>query len=170
MPTPVEIRVALHRGPGTPGFAPFGAGLGPWPGFGSGGSGPPGGGIVGEIAGADTIGYRPAPLSEGPPDSLRGAASERWVRRIVDTVNRSLSGKLNVTLSVTLTANSASTIIKDARISAFSALMFAPLTANAAAEQAAGGLYVSAQQSGQATIQHANNAQSDRRFRLCIFA
>ena len=24
MPTPVEIRIALHRGPGTPGFTPFG--------------------------------------------------------------------------------------------------------------------------------------------------
>ncbi len=170
MPTPVEIRVGLHRGPGTPGFSPFGGSLGPFPGFGSGGSGPPGGAPAGEVAGADTIGYRPAPLSEGPPTSLHGAASERWVRRIVDTVNRSLSGKLNVTLSVTLTANAASTVITDARISAFSALMFAPLTANAATEQAAGGLYVSAQQSGQATIQHANNAQADRRFRVVILS
>ena len=92
------------------------------------------------------------------------------VRRIVDTVNRSLSGKLNVTLNVTLAANAASTTVIDARISAFSALLFTPLSANAAVEQAAGGLYVSAQQSGQATVQHANNAQIDRVFRMVILA
>lgn len=101
---------------------------------------------------------------------MRDAASERWVRRIVDVVNRSLSGKLNVTLVVTLNAGTTSTIIKDARIGAFSALLFTPLTANAAIEQAAGGLYVSAQQSGQATIEHASNAQGDRRFRVVILA
>ena len=90
------------------------------------------------------------------------------MRRIVDVVNRTLNGKLNATLSVTLTANATSTLIKDARIGATSALMFTPLTANAAAEQAT--LYVSAQQSGQATVEHANNAQADRQFRVLIIA
>jgi hypothetical protein len=120
-------------------------------------------------AGATKTGYRPAPLSETPPDSLMSAASAFWVRRIVDTVNRSLQGKLNNTLNVTLTENASSTVIVDPRISAFSALVFTPLTANAAVEQAAGGLYVSAQKSGEATVEHANNAQYDRRFRLAIF-
>ncbi len=164
MPTPIEIRVGLAAG---------GVWLRQLGGFGvagaAGGSTGPGA-AGGTVAGGDAIGYRPAPISEGPPSSLQHAASERWVRRIVDTVNRSLSGKLNVTLSVTLTANAASTVVKDARISAFSALMLMPLTANAAAEQAAGTLYVSAQQSGQATITHANNAQADRSYRIVILA
>mgnify|MGYP001561535227 CR=1 FL=1 len=154
--------------------APHALGFGRSParirGFGLGGGATGSGLGVNPVAGSDAIGYRPAPLSEAPPDSLRGAASERWVRRIVDIVNRSLSGKLNVTLSVTLTANATSTTIKDARIGAFSALLFTPLTANASAEQGAGGLYVSAQQTGQATITHASNAQTDRQFRIVILA
>jgi hypothetical protein len=137
-------------------------------GLGSGGAGS--GVAAGVVAGSNAVGYRPAPLSEAPPSKLQDAASERWVRRIVDIVNSSLRGKLNVTMSVTLTANATSTIIKDARISAFSALVFVPLSANAAAEQAAGGLYVSAQKSGEATITHANSAQDDRAFRIVILA
>jgi hypothetical protein len=137
-----------------------------WRGVGGTGSGV----AVQPVAGSDTIGYRPAPLSEGPPSSFVDAASQRWVRRIVDVVNQSQRGKLNVTLSVTLTAGAALTIVKDARIGAFSALVFMPLSANAAAEQAAGTLYVSAQQTGQATIAHANNAQTDRLFRIVILA
>jgi hypothetical protein len=146
-----------------------GAAIGaPGAGIGGGASGP--GELVSPVGGADAIGYRPAPLSEAPPGTLQYAASERWVRRIVDTVNNSLRGKLNVTLGVTLTANAGSTIILDARISAFSALVFMPLSANAAAEQAAGTMYVSAQKTGQATITHANNTQSDRAFRLIVLA
>ncbi len=135
------------------------------------GSGTTGSGLaVPSVAGSDTTGYRPAPLSEGSPSSLREAASERWLRRIVDVVNSSLRGKLNVTFTVTLNANATSTIIKDARIGAFSALIFTPLTANAAAEQAAGGLYVSEQQTGRATVEHTNSVQSDRVFRIVILA
>ena len=122
------------------------------------------------VAGSDAIGYRPAPLSEAPPNSLRDAASERWVRRIVDVVNSARSGKLNVTLNVTLTADTTTTIVTDARISVGSGLLFMPLSANAAAEQAAGTMYVSGQRSGQATITHANNAQTDRSFRIVILA
>lgn len=144
----------------------FGVGLGPGLGSRSTGTGI----TIMPVAGADAAGYRPAPLSEAAPRNLGDAASVRWVRRVVDTVNNSLRGKLNVTLNVTLAANADTTIVTDARISAFSALMFTPLTANAAAEQAAGGLYVTSQRSGEATVAHANNAQSDRMFRMVILA
>jgi hypothetical protein len=155
---------------GAPHILGFGRSPGMFGGFGI-GSGAFGSGTgAGRAAGSDAVGYRPAPLSEGPPGAFREAASERWVRRIVDVVNNTQKGKLNVTLNVTLTPNATSTVITDVRISAFSALLFTPRTANAAVEQAAGGLYVSSQQSGQAVVEHANSAQSDREFRVVILA
>ena len=113
-------------------------------------------------------GYLPAPLSGSAPGRLGDAASGLWVRRVVDVVNNMLRGKLNAVLPVTLAANAATTTVIDARISAFSALLFSPLSAHAAAEIAAGGFYVSAQQSGQAVLTHANNAQADRNFNMAI--
>ena len=155
---------------GAPHVLGFGRSPGRIRGLGLGGSATGSGTAVLPVAGGGAIGYRPAPLAENPPAELRAAASALWVRQIVDVVNNSLQGKLNVTLSVTLTPNAATTIIRDSRIGAFSALLFTPLTANAATEQAAGGLYVSAQQTGQATVEHANSAQTDRRFRIVILA
>lgn len=121
-------------------------------------------------AGSGTISYQPAPLSWSPPYDLTQAASVGWVRSVVDVVNNSLAGKLNVTLTVTLAAGATTTTVTDARVSAFSAILLMPLTANAAAEQANGTVYVSAQKSGECTLTHANNAQSDRTFRLLIVA
>ena len=112
------------------------------------------------------IGYPPAPLQMPQPVEVRNAASQTWVRRIAEIVNQILTGKQNVARQTTLLANSATTTVIDARISAESALLFSPLTANAAA--AMGGLYVSARQSGQATLTHANNAQTDRQYVMVI--
>ena len=71
---------------------------------------------------------------------------------------------------VTLTANAASTVVTDARLSYFSAIDFDPMTANAAAELGAGTLYVTQANriNGQFTLTHANNAQADRTFRMTI--
>ena len=113
-------------------------------------------------------GYPQAPINDAAPLSLSLAASAGWLRTVVTTVNNILRGKLNVTLSVTLAANATSTIVTDARVSARSALLLSPLTAHAAAELAAGTLYVASQQNGQATIAHANNGQLDRQFTLVI--
>lgn len=122
-------------------------------------------------AGSVNRGFPVAPLAEHhPASSLRDAASQAWVRRIVDTVNNAVRGKMNVTLSVSLAANRATTTITDVRIGAFSALLFTPLTAAAAVEMAAGTLFVSAQKSGEATVSHANNTISDRTFRVVILA
>lgn len=117
---------------------------------------------------ANVLGFPPVPLSGTPPKQVSNAAESRWVRIIAETVNRILGGKMNVTLSVTLTANSATTTVTDARIGPFSALLFMPATAHASAEIAAGSFYVSAQQNGQATITNANNAQTDRTFTMAI--
>jgi len=77
-------------------------------------------------------------------------------------------GKINVTLDVTLTANSATTNIVDARISIQSAIIPGmAMTANAAAAIAAG-IWVSNLNNGSATLNHNNNANTDKSIRFVI--
>lgn len=85
-----------------------------------------------------------------------------------DVVAGLLIGKLNVCVDVTLTANAASTTVTDARIRESSGLYLMPTTANAAA--ALGTTYISdsGRTHGSVTITHANNAQTDRTFRVAI--
>jgi hypothetical protein len=87
-------------------------------------------------------------------------------RKIAHTANLSMSGKLNAVVQVTLAANSATTTVTDERIGGSTYFGFQPMTANAAA--ALGGLYVSSQANGTATLAHANNAQSDRTFNVLL--
>jgi hypothetical protein len=89
-------------------------------------------------------------------------------RKLAESLNRVLAGKLNAALDVTLAANAAATTVADARLSSASYIGFCPLTANAAAEIGSGTIYVSAQGKGTATLAHANNAQTDRNFRLLV--
>jgi hypothetical protein len=89
-------------------------------------------------------------------------------REIALVVNNILDGKLNSTGSVTLTASAASTAVTDERAGYDSVILFMPTTANAASEQAAGGMYVSSRGKQTFTITHANNAQSDRTFAYII--
>ena len=115
-------------------------------------------------------GYTP-PFSLGvPPAAGMPAGFGAWAQRLIDVVSNVLQGKINATLDVTLAANAATSTITDARISAFSALTFMPLTANAAIEQAAGSMYVSSQKSGSAVVTHANNGVTDRSFRMQIIS
>lgn len=83
-----------------------------------------------------------------------------WVRQIRDAVAGLMDGKHNASGSVTLTANAATTTLSDRRIHAESVITFMPTTANAAAEMDS--LWVSARGDGSCTLNHANNAQSDR--------
>jgi hypothetical protein len=80
------------------------------------------------------------------------------------------SGKTENVAEVTLTAGAASTTITDIRISPQSVIVWHPRTANAAAELAAGTMYITDANmgNGTATITHANNSQTDRDFRLAI--
>src|SRR5215472_9338815 len=102
------------------------------------------------------------PGTQPVPESLPSDLTN-WVRRIAQTVNQLVRGKLNASLGVTLAANSATTTLTDPRIGAFSAVEFVPQTLNAAAELASGNLYVSNLSSGAAgaggscTINHSNN-------------
>lgn len=116
-------------------------------------------------------GYPPPPQGGGEPGTLKEAANSSWVKQLRDVLASVLTGKLNAVLEVTLAAGVASTIVKDARISVFSAFYLEPETANAAAA-----LYTApyvrankaAQMNGQVTLLHANNAQTDRIFNLLI--
>jgi hypothetical protein len=59
-------------------------------------------------------------------------------------------------------------VVNDPRLSGGSFIGFCPLTADAAAEIAGGGLYVSSQGAKTMTLAHANNGQTDRKFLLLI--
>ena len=85
-------------------------------------------------------------------------------REVATIVNNILDGKINSTGTVTLTASAATTVVTEDRAGATSVILFMPTTANAAAEQAAGGMFVSSRGKQTFTITHANNSQADRTF------
>jgi hypothetical protein len=111
-------------------------------------------------------GFSPAPISGGGPAHKGDYAQAQWVRKIVDVVNLHQQGKLNVTLTATLQSGSTATIIRDARISAFSGLLFTPLTANAAA--LADSIYVTTQGDGEVILAHSLVGSGDCTFTVCI--
>ena len=88
------------------------------------------------------------------------------VRKIVLTVNNIARGKTNNTGSVTLTANAASTTLSDIRIGINSVITLQPTTANAATAIAS--TYLSSPVDSAVTINHTNNAQTDRTFKYVI--
>lgn len=92
----------------------------------------------------------------------------QWIRRNVHILQRLSQGKMNVNDEITLDANQASTTITDARIGFETNILLVPETANASAEVAAGTIYVSGTNrlNGSVVITHANNAQTDRTFRV----
>lgn len=110
-------------------------------------------------------------LHPPPPATFRSFADvTTYLRRLLDYMKGVSKGKLECVGEVTLTANAASTAISDVRISKQSVIVFHPRTANAAAELAAGTMYITDANmaSGSATITHANNAQTDREYRYAV--
>ena len=91
-------------------------------------------------------------------------------RRLWEALFRMRQGKLECVNEITLTANAATTVFKDMRISIQSCLHFDPRTLNAATELGNGTLYVldANRAKGQITITHANNAQADRTYFIAI--
>jgi hypothetical protein len=89
-------------------------------------------------------------------------------RKLARAVNQNMQGKMNAFIDFTLTASVGSSTLIDPRIGYYSTLLFMPMTAHAAAELTS--LYVpqATMQSGQAVIQHANNANADKTFRVLI--
>lgn len=96
-----------------------------------------------------------------PKVALRGDPVGQVLRH-AESINALIDGKANVTGTVTLTANSATTTVSDNKFESGMVPVFVPTTANAAA--ALGGMYVSARTQGGFTLTHANNAQTDKSF------
>lgn len=84
-----------------------------------------------------------------------------WCRKIADAVIGLMNGKANNVGSVTLTANTATTVLVDRRGTAQSVYHLMPTTANAKAE---GHPWISARSKQTVTLNHANNAQTDRTY------
>lgn len=88
--------------------------------------------------------------------------------RLQDKINELLRGKLNTVAEITLTASQASTVITDELVGPSSQISLEPTTANAAAEKAAGAMWVSTYGNGSYTVTHANAASTDRTFRVNV--
>lgn len=93
-----------------------------------------------------------------------------YTRQVRDALFRLRQGKIECVAEITLTANVALTTFDDRRLTPQSVVSFDPKTANAAAEKAAGTMYVETanRQNFQWVIAHANNAQTDRTFQVSI--
>ena len=91
-----------------------------------------------------------------------------WLAKLREVVNNIMRGKINATLDVTLAANAASTTVRDPRIGGGCGIYPMPLSANAAAEIGGGTLWWSPPGNQTVTLNHANNPQTDRSFRLLI--
>lgn len=111
--------------------------------------------------------YRPPPPDAG---SDAAAAMRRHGRETAAAVILAMQGKVNAVADFTCTAGAASTVFTDPRLTVNSAVLFDPVTANAAAELAAGTLYVlTANRNSETwTVTHANAVSTDRTFKVLI--
>lgn len=100
------------------------------------------------------------PIPNPPPEY-----TPDWANRVAASLNIAMA-KVNNTALLTLVHGAASTPMIDARLSAFTAFTFTPLTANAAAIQES--IYVTSQGKGTATIHHSSTANTDQNFRIGI--
>jgi hypothetical protein len=104
---------------------------------------------------------RPIPLSAG--------TNEAWLREAARAVG-TLITRANAVTEVTLTANAESTTLYHPTLGYYTHVSLMPQTANAAAEIGAGTIYIAqaTMKKGECVITHANNAQTDRTFRVKI--
>lgn len=102
------------------------------------------------------------PVPNPPP-----AYNVEWANRVATSLNVAMA-KVNNGATLTLDPLAASTVMKDARLSAFSVLTFMPKTANAAI--ALPGIWVDGQKKGEATVHHVSAADTDQTFGVGIHA
>lgn len=110
-----------------------------------------------------------------PPKPDAGSETPAALRQHTQEIARAViglyGGKINaVSADFTLTANTVTSVFTDARLTQQGVALFDPLTANAAAALAAGTLFAATagRNAGSWSITHANNAQTDRTFRVLI--
>jgi bifunctional N-acetylglucosamine-1-phosphate-uridyltransferase/glucosamine-1-phosphate-acetyltransferase GlmU-like protein len=103
-----------------------------------------------------------------PALEARLSPLKAWLDHLRQVVNNLMRGKTNNFGALTLTANASSTVLTDANIGGSSVILLSPVTANAAAEVGAGTIYPGAPGNQAVTINHANNAQTDRSFNYVV--
>ena len=106
-----------------------------------------------------------------PPQTVSDFAGvNQMMRRLYDSIFRARQGKLDCIAELTLTAGVTTTVLNDIRLSNQSVVLFDPKTANAAAELAAGTMYVltANRGTGSWTVTHANAGSSDRTYQVLI--
>jgi hypothetical protein len=84
--------------------------------------------------------------------------------RLAQAIRELFQGRSNAVGEVTLTESDTTTDVTAANCGLDSKIFLFPKTADAAAELAAGGCYISAVAREQFTITHANDASTDRTF------
>jgi hypothetical protein len=106
-----------------------------------------------------------------PPATLNSFADvSTYLRRMWESLQNVRRGKIECVVEFTLTANAATSTLTDPRLSIQSAVIFDPVTANAATELYGATMYAleANRAAGAWVITHANNAQTDREFRAVI--
>lgn len=91
--------------------------------------------------------------------------SPDWGMKMSNVVNL-MAGKVNNATTIRLLNGAATTTMLDARLSAFSVIVFMPMTANAAAIHAS--IWVDSQGKGNCVIHHTNTANTDQTFGVGI--
>lgn len=102
------------------------------------------------------------------PESTGATLTEvlRWITQAARRINGILDGKTDNYGTVTLTANAATTTLKDARLNVNSVVLLMPKSLNAAV--AIDTLYFSTPTKGQVVINHGNDANTDKTFRYTV--
>lgn len=90
--------------------------------------------------------------------------TETRPQRLAQAIRDLFAGRSNAVGTVTLTANSATSVVTALNVGADSRIFLMATTANAAAEAGGTALRISSVGSGTFTVTHANNAQTDRTF------
>lgn len=99
--------------------------------------------------------------------SFRALTQFSAAQDVQQVVNNILAGKQNNCATVTLANSATTTVVADYLVGPESAILFMPTTAAAAAELAAGGMYVSARAANTFTITHAS-ASTTRSFTYVV--
>ena len=103
------------------------------------------------------------------PEAPLDYHGEREHRRLIAlALGRHSHGKTNNVIDATLTENTTTTTITDARIGATTALLFMPKTANAAAIVDTVYVADSGRVNGSAVVTHANDANTDKDFKVIL--
>lgn len=93
--------------------------------------------------------------------------NQPWDLQARAILNNAMAGKLNVLGELILDPGVEATMLEDPLITQASVIVLMPMTANAAA--ALQDLHFQPTATGSAVINHANNGQTDRRFRYAVF-